>query len=55
MLAYLMDHATLILSCLLGFSEALALLFPSSSGFGGILAGLIKILKGAGIKEPGQG
>ena len=43
---------SIIASVLLGISEALGLVFPSSSGFGGILAGIIKFLSGVGIKPP---
>ena len=44
-MAWLTEHASLILSVALGLSEVLALVFPADSGFGGILAGLIKLLK----------
>jgi hypothetical protein len=45
MFEWLRENEALILSSLLGLSEVLALFFPSESGFGGILAGAIKVLK----------
>lgn len=42
----------LVASVLLGVSESLSLAFPSESGFGGILSGVIKGLKSIGTKPP---
>jgi hypothetical protein len=42
----------LIATVLLGVSESLSIVFPSTTGFGGILAGLIKFLQGLGTKPP---
>lgn len=53
LIGWLSSHLVVILGVLLAISEALAVLFPADSGFGGILAGLIKFLKGFGAKEPG--
>jgi hypothetical protein len=52
-ISWMMGHSAIEMAVLLGISEALALVFPSDSGFGGMLAGLIKALKGLGAKEPG--
>lgn len=41
-----------IATILLGVSESLALIFPASSGFGGILASIIGFLKNIGTKPP---
>ena len=51
---WLIDHAPIVLSICLGVSESLALAFPPATGFGGILAGIIKFVKMLGGKEPGQ-
>ena len=51
MLQWIIEHYGLMLSVMLGLSEALALIFPASTGFGGILAGLIKLLKSVGTKD----
>lgn len=48
---WLMNNYGLVASMLLIISEGLALAFPSGSGFGGILAGVIKTLKGLGVKD----
>lgn len=45
MLDWLRENESVVLTSLLGLSEVLALFFPSEAGFGGILAGFIKILK----------
>lgn len=50
-MAWLIDHLMPIVGVLLGISEALAVAFPSESGFGGILAGFIKFLKAIGAKD----
>jgi hypothetical protein len=42
----------LVATILLGVSESLSLLFPSTTGFGGILASLIGFLKTIGTKPP---
>lgn len=46
---------TKVLSVVLGLSEVLAvaqvLLFPNNAGFGGIVAGIIKFLKGLGVSD----
>lgn len=52
MLSWLIAHEELVLAVLLGVSELLALLFPASSGFGGIVAGMVKVLKKLGAKKP---
>lgn len=49
---WLVAHAALVLSILLGLSETLALVFPSSTGFGGVLAAIVKGLKALGAKDP---
>lgn len=49
--SWLMSHWDVISTVLLSLSEALALLFPSENGFGGILAGIIKSLRGMGAKD----
>ena len=36
---------------LLTLSEGLAVVFPSKTGFGGFLAGAIKLFKGLGVKD----
>lgn len=54
MLAFLIAHESLILMILLAVSEVLAVIFPADSGFGGIVAGAVKLLKSVGAKEPGQ-
>ena len=41
-----------IATILLGISESLALIFPATSGFGGILASIIGFLKNIGTKPP---
>lgn len=51
-MSWLMANWGMIATVLLGLSEALALMFPASTGFGGILAGVIKFLKGLGAKDP---
>jgi hypothetical protein len=51
-IAWLMANWGMIATILLGVSEALALAFPASSGFGGIVAGIVKFLKGLGVKDP---
>lgn len=51
-ISWLSANYGVIASVLLGVSECLALLFPSSSGFGGILAGVIKFLKGLNVQPP---
>jgi hypothetical protein len=51
MIAWMMAHAELILAVLLGLSETLALIFPASSGVGGILAAVISVLKKLGAKK----
>lgn len=51
-IAWLMANWGMIAAILLGVSEALALAFPATTGFGGILAGIIKFLKGLGAKDP---
>lgn len=53
MIQWIVSNFPVILGVLLGISEALGLLFPSESGFGGILAGIIKFLKSVGAKDPG--
>lgn len=52
MLQWLIAHEEIVLSVLLGLSEILALIFPASTGFGGIVAGLVKMLKKVGAKKP---
>lgn len=52
LIAWLSLHWAVIASVLLGVSEALAVVFPSSTGFGGMIAGLIKILKSFGAQAP---
>lgn len=49
---WLMQNWAMVATVLLGISEALAVVFPASTGVGGILAGVIKVLKGAGVKPP---
>lgn len=44
-----------IASALLLVSEGLAMMFPASTGFGGILAGLIKFIKGLNVQSPPSG
>lgn len=51
-IAWIVANWATIATVLLGVSEALALVFPPTSGFGGILAGLIKWIKGLGVKDP---
>jgi len=51
MIAWIMAHMDLIVAVLLGLSETLALVFPSETGFGGILAGAVKFLKGIAAKQ----
>jgi len=51
-ISWLVANWGMIASVLLGVSESLALAFPSSTGFGGILAGVIKFVKGLGVKPP---
>jgi hypothetical protein len=51
-IAWLMANWGMIATVLLGISEALAVVFPSSTGFGGILAGIIKFLQGLGAQPP---
>lgn len=41
----------LVASALLIVSEGLALVFPATSGFGGVIAGVIKGLKSFGVKD----
>lgn len=53
-MAWLTEHLPIVLSILLGLSEGLALAFPSTTGFGGVLAGVVKALKGLGAKAPGE-
>jgi hypothetical protein len=48
--AWFLAHYGMIASVLLGVSESLAVAFPSSTGFGGIIAGLIKFLQSLGAK-----
>lgn len=50
---WLTTNLPLILGVLLAISEGLSLLFPASTGAGGILAGIVKVLKALGAKEPG--
>jgi hypothetical protein len=50
--AWIVANWGMVATVLLGISEALALAFPSSSGFGGIIAGIISFLKGLGAKPP---
>lgn len=49
---WLVANYGMIATVLLGISESLALIFPSPSGFGGILASLIGFLKKIGTKPP---
>jgi hypothetical protein len=53
-IAWLMANWMLIASALLGISEALHVIFPSSDGFGGFVNAVIQFLKGIGAKDPGQ-
>lgn len=50
MLELVKNHLPEILGALLCVSEGLSLLFPSSSGAGGIIQAMIKILKALGAK-----
>ena len=50
-MAWLVDHWPAIVAALLAVSEGLAVLFPSQSGFGGILAGIVKVLKALGAAK----
>lgn len=52
MIAWMTANWGMLAAVALGISESLALLFPSQSGFGGLLAGMIKFLKMFGIKDP---
>lgn len=52
LISWLVSHAVVILSVLLGISEALALIFPPQSGVAGFLQAAIKFLKSLGAKEP---
>lgn len=47
---WIIDHYSILTTILLGVSEILSLIFPPESGVGGILAGIIKALKKAGVK-----
>jgi len=42
-MAWFNAHSAAILGSLLAVSEGLSLIFPSSSGFGGILAAIVKV------------
>lgn len=44
-----------IASALLLVSEGLAMVFPATTGFGGILAGIIKFTKGLKVQPPSSG
>lgn len=52
LIAWLEANWGLIASVLLGISESLALIFPASSGFGGIIASAIGFLKKIGAQQP---
>lgn len=47
LIEFLVANKDLIGAALLAISELLAVLFPSSTGFGGIIAGVVKLLKKA--------
>lgn len=55
-MSWLMDHLSVLMTCLLVVSEALAavfqILFPDNKGVSGFLAGLIKLLQALGAKDP---
>ena len=51
-IAWLMSNWGMVASILLVISEALAFVFPASTGFGGILAGIVKFLQSIGTKPP---
>lgn len=51
-IAWLVANWGIIATVLLGISEALAVIFPSSTGAGGIIAGIISFLKSLGAKPP---
>ena len=51
-IAWIAANWMTVATVLLGISEALHLVFPSSSGFGGFIGSIITWLKGLGVKDP---
>lgn len=51
-ISWISANWAMIASILLGISECLSLAFPSTTGFGGILAGIVKFIKGLNVKPP---